>query len=289
MQPVANLVHDEPDDDETREYVLPALKPAGSATPTGTSAQTGRATPTGTASPTGKAPPSAAASVARQPPAPGQLPRWVSQQPVVASWPPAGGAAAAATGHQLPSAPPAPAAPTASQTAPTAAAAAGWPGQPGWRETARSASWTATAYQTSSIVVLAAIVLLTFGALMLLVGALGFLDADLLRQMLAEAEADVSLPLTASALRITLGIVAVLGMLQLLCAAGVFVHRQWARYIGIALAALGTLVTVPALVDTLRSGAAPTDLLIALAVCGGYAFALFALVAGGRHFMRYAR
>jgi hypothetical protein len=264
---VANLVLNGPDDEETREYQLPALTPAKRPTPASTAVD--RPTP----------PPAAAATV-RQPPAAGQLPRWVSQQPIQA-WPPVASRGPMPTPQSATSQ-----APPAGQTAPTAPAAAGWPAQPGWRESARAAGGGATEYPTSSMVVLAAIVLLTFGALMLLVGALGFLDEDLLRDMLAEAQADISLPLAASALRITLGIVGVLGTLQLLTAVSVLAHRQWARYIGIALAALGTLVTVPALVDALRSAAQTTDLLIALAICGGYAFALFALVAGGRHFQR---
>ncbi len=67
---------------------------------------------------------------------------------------------------------------------------------------------------------------------------------------------------------------------------GVLAHREWARIIGIVTAVLGTLVGALAVIRVIAEPH-PAALVFALALFGGYALALFGLIAGAAQFRRY--
>jgi hypothetical protein len=174
----------------------------------------------------------------------------------------------------------------------------GYPGQPsGW---GGQQTWGAPPYAeygSSPLVVLGGVVLLVFGLLFLLAGAGVLAAGGLIEQAFIEAGPLPELEgLTPRAIRdfavVGGAIVLVIGILQTVSGIGIFLHKQWARFIGIAFAGLGTLLGVLSLVGAVgargtRGGGG--DLTVALVLGVAYGFTLFALIAGGGHFTRRLR
>lgn len=147
-------------------------------------------------------------------------------------------------------------------------------------------------YGTSALVVIGAIVLLIFGVLFLLFGAFAIAAGGLIEQALLEVGPVPELEgISARAIRdivLVLGvIVLVIGLLKMISGIGIFLHKQWARVIGILLAGLFTLLGVLSIVASLDARTAGgSDLTFAVVITVAYAGALFALIAGGDHFRR---
>jgi hypothetical protein len=90
----------------------------------------------------------------------------------------------------------------------------------------------------------------------------------------------------------TVGIVIlVIGILHLLAAIFIWAHRDWARYLGLVLAVLGTLLGLAALAsprDRSAGEQAGDPIVGALFFLVPYAIALIGLILGGKHFRRGA-
>jgi hypothetical protein len=145
-------------------------------------------------------------------------------------------------------------------------------------------------YRTSFLVALAALVLIIFGVAVAVLGAWTLtLGSDLGRFIRDNDIAIFGRQIERDTLKAVVqpmpGILMVLGLLQLLVGAVILAHRNWARWLGVALALLGLIVSVIALsaVLTLVPGVS-VQLILASALVIGYAFVLLALIAGGGHF-----
>lgn len=157
--------------------------------------------------------------------------------------------------------------------------------------------WAAPVYGNSVLVVMAGIVLLLFGLLAALAGVVGLAVGEVLDQLLRDAarQLDDSVRIGREAIRgVVVGaslVTLLIGVLHLLSALGIFLHRQSARFVGIALAALGTLLGVVGVMQTMPGrpiGDVDGSATVGLVIAVGYGFSLFALIAGGGHFRRRA-
>lgn len=148
-------------------------------------------------------------------------------------------------------------------------------------------------YQTSALAAMAGIVLLLFGGAATLVGGAGVATPDLMDEVVRVVR-ETEIALNRRELRTVLTtaawVVLVIGIVHLLSALGVFVHRQSGRLVGLALALPGTLLGAYGVAQSLALsqagvgvGAAPVA---AAVVAVGYGLVLFGLVAGGHHFRR---
>jgi hypothetical protein len=83
-------------------------------------------------------------------------------------------------------------------------------------------------------------------------------------------------------------IVVVVGLLHIAAGAFVWAHRAWARYLGLVLAAVGTLLGLYLLVSSLLPSDVnrPLAVELSLILLVPYAIALVGLIAGGAHFRR---
>lgn len=133
------------------------------------------------------------------------------------------------------------------------------------------------------MVLLAGMVLLVLGLLLALTSVVVLADQALFDSAVSQSglRADTGVR---NAMRVVLAIFALMGVLQMIAAVGIFLRKSWARYVGIALAIMGTLLGVIVLVDTLESGGGAVA--VWLLIAAGYAFSLFALIAGASHFSR---
>lgn len=158
--------------------------------------------------------------------------------------------------------------------------------------------WSAPTYPTSAFVVMAATMLLIFGLLISLVGALGLVFgsvfADLMRTAASQmpifgAPSDAALNDIQNVISIIFGVVLVVGILHLLAAIGVFAHKNWARALGVLLALLGSVAgalgVYGALWFTSQDGPM-TGVAAVVVFLVAYAFTLLALLFGGSHFSR---
>ncbi len=184
-----------------------------------------------------------------------------------------------------------------------------WPGQQppwqpaeqGWRQPSHQwgappGYWTPVAqYPTNPLVVTGGVVLLVLGLLITLLGILGLLAGMLVIALIEDFLAADVAQLTdfgafTTVLFIAFGTVVVVGVLHLLSSIGIFMHKGWARAIGLVLAVLGTLAGVVGVGGALEDGvagvAAGQAALVPGAVAVAYAVTLFALIAGGNHFSR---
>jgi hypothetical protein len=166
-----------------------------------------------------------------------------------------------------------------------------WAGQQGWGP---SGYWAPTAqYSSNPLVIVGGIILVVFGLLVTLVGLIGLLLGAMAESFLDEVVTpNVELQFDAGAvsaiLLVVFGIVLLLGILHLLSGLGIFMHKGWARAIGVVLAVLGTLFGVLAVVTALEASRPQTgELVVPLVIAVGYGLTLFALIAGGNHFRRH--
>jgi hypothetical protein len=190
---------------------------------------------------------------------------------------------------------PAPAPPAADHMQPPAAAA-NWEPARQWPEPAPPPDyWYAARYPANPLVVLAAMVLLVFGLAVTLVGVLGliggvFLVAVLGDLLTTELAIAVDLDAFATVALVAFGIVLIGGVLHLLSSIGIFMHRSWARAIGVLLAALGTMLGGVGIALVMQDAFPGQDvgraLTVPAIVAVGYGLTLFALIVGGNHFRR---
>jgi hypothetical protein len=146
-------------------------------------------------------------------------------------------------------------------------------------------------YGNSTAVVVAAVVLMIFGALLTFAGAVALLGGGIIDPYLpATSQGDVIRSVIAAASLLVL----VVGILQLASAIGILRHRSWARILGIVVSALLLALGIVGLLGGLgatasapspgfasdASSAIGTSLVPILA----YGFTLLALIFGGRHF-----
>lgn len=163
---------------------------------------------------------------------------------------------------------------------------AGWSAQPEY----------AGGYASSPLVTIAAIILLIFGLLTTLMGALGVAVGGFFETALREARDQGAIPgleefdLSAigDVIVVIFVIVLIIGILHLAAAIGIFLHKQWARVLGIVLAVLGLLLGLLGLVGASNAAAGMdgSELAFPIAMAVGYGFSLFALIAGSNHFRR---
>jgi hypothetical protein len=140
----------------------------------------------------------------------------------------------------------------------------------------------------SVMAIIAGIWLLLVGLLVTFVSAIGFaIGQGAMPFLPAGAEADA----IRGAFAVILGIFLVIGVLHLLSGIFIFAHRGWARWIGVVLALLGTLLGVASLFGATSprfatDADAQSTLATAIVVLVGYGFTLLALIFGGKHFER---
>jgi hypothetical protein len=170
----------------------------------------------------------------------------------------------------------------------------GYPQQPAWGQ--QPTYWNAGAateygYNTSILAIIAGVILLLWGLLWTLGGvaliavsnATGLIT-DNLGQNLADSIHNVIVVVGA--------VVLIVGLLQLLSALGVWLHKSWARIIGILFGILGTLFGLAAVAGATqnRSGLSTSttgnSMAGALAVLISYALVLVILIIAGGHFRR---
>jgi hypothetical protein len=163
-------------------------------------------------------------------------------------------------------------------------------GGPDWGPEYREAG-----YPTSPMVAIAAIVLIVYGLFVTLIGGAGVALSGLADQMVREAQRQgleglegIDITAIADVFVVIFAFVLVIGILHLLSGIGIFLHKQWARVIGIVLATLGTLFGVLGLVGAANvpQGLQGSEWIFPVALTLGYGFTLFALIAGSSHFRK---
>lgn len=143
--------------------------------------------------------------------------------------------------------------------------------------------WHVPRYGSSGLAISGAIALIVLGVLLAIIFAFALLVFD------AIAGFDAALQLNraeADAVKVIIGAVLVVALVQVIAGIGVLAHREWARIIGIVTAVLGTLVGALGVIGVIAEPDPPA-LVFALALLGGYALALFGLIAGAVQFRRY--
>lgn len=143
--------------------------------------------------------------------------------------------------------------------------------------------WQFPRYGSSGLAISGAIALIVLGVLLAIIFVFALLVFD------AIAAFDAALQLNraeADALKVVIGGVLVVALVQVIAGIGVLAHREWARIMGIVTAVLGTLVGALAVIAVMAEPDPPA-LVFALALLSGYALALFGLIAGAAQFRRY--
>jgi hypothetical protein len=141
-------------------------------------------------------------------------------------------------------------------------------------------------YATSTLVNLAAIALLVFGGLFTLFGLLLVVVASAGSAMLTELDPTYAdFGAAAASFVVTVAIVIlVVGILEMVAAIGLFVHRAWARWMGIILGIVGVLIGLLLVAVAFEP---PTDdgfTAFAILWLATHGFAVAALAVGGEHF-----
>ena len=147
----------------------------------------------------------------------------------------------------------------------------------------------AARYETTGRAVFAAVVLLVFGAVEALGGALGAVFAAGIRRAFDQALRGAGIRIEANALptvvAATFVVVLLVGVLHIAAAAGILSHRSWARALGVLLCAAGLALGAVLLYRTLdvRGMRLPT-VVGELGLLVPYAVTLLALLFPGDHF-----
>jgi len=173
----------------------------------------------------------------------------------------------------------------------------GYPQQPGWGQQQQT-YWNTGAsveygYNTSILAIIAGVFLLLWGLLWTLGGValialsnVTGLITDNLGQNLADSIHNVVVVVGA--------VILIVGLLQLLSALGVWLHKGWARILGILFGILGTLFGLAAVagaaqnrnISGISSSASGNSMVGSLIVLVSYAFILVILIIAGGHFRR---
>jgi len=268
------------DDDDTQEHSQgPDYRPA----PAGPASEPGTGT---SASPEWSSQAGEQPAPWQQPSSqPGQWPEqpqqgWGQQQPTQGGWQPQG--AQPPAGWQQPPQP-----------------QAGWQQPPQWQPQqgwGQAGYWPAAPeYANNPLVVVSGIILIVFGVLTTLIGLFGMIVGSFAATFLEEyippeAALDLDIRAVTTVLLVIFGIVLVIGILHFLSAIGIFLHKGWARALGIILAVLGLLLGVVGAVGVAQEAASATEAgreaVVPIIVAVSYGLTLFALIAGGNHFRR---
>jgi hypothetical protein len=140
-------------------------------------------------------------------------------------------------------------------------------------------------YDTSALAILSATLLLVIG----LIGAIGLGLLLAVWDLVARLSLDTLVPIeSVESARVVLVALLIAALAQVVAAIGVFAHRSWGRWLGLAISVpaivAGTLAVIAALDASLRAQASAAGVFLAL-----YALCFFGLVAGNSHFRRVAR
>ena len=187
-------------------------------------------------------------------------------------------------------------------TAPAGASAqAGWPpppvgaaAQPAWPPPPASATapWppvAAAGPTTSVLVVVAGIFLLLAGILTFLLGAIfGLLGGLMAVVGTAEEGLGVLGPLGGMVAGLSF-LVVFWGLLEVVAAIGMFLHRAWGRALGLIVGVVGALFAALAVLANVTPGDAEAGGVgFSLVLLAGYGLTVLALVTGAEHFRRRA-
>jgi hypothetical protein len=170
---------------------------------------------------------------------------------------------------------------------------------PGYPQPGYAQQWAAPAeagYGNNVLVILGALWLLIAGLVTTLIGVVLLIGGRLLEQVGGDALTTA----VGGSLTIVAAVLLVVGILHLLSAIFIWAHRSWARFIGILLAALGTLAGLGILFVTVNrvtlsdgtvigpppGGVQTTALIVNGIPFALYAITLLALLVGGGHFSR---
>ena len=147
--------------------------------------------------------------------------------------------------------------------------------------------WAQPQYRSSPLAVVAAVMLLIFGVLTTLVGLLLLLVGAGAATFIAavdpimadEAGAIGAVILTVAAILLIVGLLVIGG------AIGIFVHKSWARWIGLVVGSVGVVIGFLLLIGTFASPAGGSgDALIAIIWLASHGFVVAALAVAGDHF-----
>jgi len=173
----------------------------------------------------------------------------------------------------------------------------GYPQQPGWGQ--QPTYWNAGAateygYNTSILAIVAGVILLLWGLLWTL-GGVALIAVSNATGLITDSLGQSAADFLHNGIVIVGAVVLVIGILQLLSALGIWLHKTWARIIGILFSILGTLFGLAAVagaaqtrtgISGISSNTTGSGMAGALAVLVSYALVLVILIIAGGHFRR---
>lgn len=204
----------------------------------------------------------------------------------------------APAGSAYPPPPTGPAAPPPGPVAPPPGP--GWAGQqqapPAWQQQPQ-AQWPyvqpgqwSPGYDVrpgdSTVAVIGAVILLVMGSLVGLFGLLFLLVGTVSDEMFEQMQPEMGIPIEGLAtLLFVVGVVMIVfALAQLIAGIGVFLHKAWARWMGVVSATFGLLFGVLMLLGLFSGPVTAVDLGIVAVWLIVYGFAIYGLAAGGAHF-----
>lgn len=155
----------------------------------------------------------------------------------------------------------------------------GYPGQsPYWSSPPR--------YGSSPLAVIAGILLLLVGVLLTLFGLLMLAVGMGGAAFLGEMDPFIGDPAAVAAFILVFAFILLsIGILEIVASIGVFVHKGWARWLGIVMAAIGLVFGFLLLFATFMPPAGPAiEMLITIVWLAGHGFVVAALAVAGEHF-----
>lgn len=166
----------------------------------------------------------------------------------------------------------------------------GWnPPQQGWAQgyPGQSPYWAPPQYRSSPLAVIAGVLLIISGVLMTLIGLLLLVVGAGSASFIAEIDpimADEAGAIAAVILAVAV-IVLIVGILEIVGAIGVFIHKSWGRWAGIVTASVGLVLGLLLLIGTFAPPAGSAgDSVIAIVWLGANGFIAAALAVAGDHF-----
>jgi hypothetical protein len=166
--------------------------------------------------------------------------------------------------------------------------------QPAWGQ--QPTYWNAGAateygYNTSILAIIAGVILLLWGLLWTL-GGVALIAVSNVTGLITDNFGQSTADAIHNVIVVVGAVILIVGLLQLLSAIGVWLHKSWARIIGILFAILGTLFGLAAVAGAAqnRSGVSTSttgnSMAGALIVLVSYALVLVILIIAGGHFRR---